>query len=170
VKAARAAVGDDAIELGDFATSRLATEQFDLITLWDVIEHVWDPVPLLRAARGALAPGGALFVRTPNIRYVLPVYGARRRLRGEDIDLGVTNHVIHFSAGSLGQALQLAGFGRMDWRTLPPPQVPLSDRGAVGAASVRAKNAIAATSDLASRRLGGAGTIGSDLDVFAWSA
>ncbi|MDQ8046779.1 MAG: class I SAM-dependent methyltransferase [Solirubrobacteraceae bacterium] len=167
VRAARGRVGEDAVELGAFETSRFAGERFDLITLWDVIEHVWDPVPLLRAAAAALAPGGRLFIRTPNIRYVAPVYGARRRLLREDIDLGATNHVIHFSSRSLGRALRDAGLGELQWRTYPPPQVPLAEGGIAGAASVQLKNAIARSSDLAARASAGRLAFGSDLDVIA---
>ncbi len=39
---------------------------FDLITLWDVLEHVNDPVPTLKAAFALLKPGGLLFIETDN--------------------------------------------------------------------------------------------------------
>ncbi|MBE0597990.1 MAG: class I SAM-dependent methyltransferase [Desulfuromonadales bacterium] len=39
---------------------------FDLITLWDVIEHVNFPVATLEAAYGLLKPGGLLFIDTPS--------------------------------------------------------------------------------------------------------
>ena len=39
---------------------------FDLITLWDVIEHVDDPRSTLTAAAALLKPGGTLFLDTPN--------------------------------------------------------------------------------------------------------
>lgn len=41
-------------------------EAFDLITLWDVIEHVDDPRSTLTAAAALLKPGGMLFLDTPN--------------------------------------------------------------------------------------------------------
>lgn len=169
VAQARERVGGHRVSCGLFQDSPLAREQFDVITLWDVIEHVWDPLPVLRAARAALAPGGTLFLRTPNARYVLPVYRARRAVLREDLDLGAMNHVIHFSSRSLGHALRRTGFGRTDWRTLPPPQVPVGD-ALLGATSVRLKNAVAAGSDALARRTGGRVDLGSDLDVFAWGA
>ena len=41
---------------------------FDLITMIDVIEHVPDPVALLRQAGARLRPGGVCYLETPNIR------------------------------------------------------------------------------------------------------
>jgi 2-polyprenyl-3-methyl-5-hydroxy-6-metoxy-1,4-benzoquinol methylase len=41
-------------------------ERFDTITLWDVIEHVNDPLKTARRVRGLLAPGGVLLMDTPN--------------------------------------------------------------------------------------------------------
>ena len=39
---------------------------FDLITLWDVIEHVPDPVGLLGRCLNLLKPNGVLALKTPN--------------------------------------------------------------------------------------------------------
>jgi len=41
-------------------------DSFDLITLWDVLEHVNAPVATLQAAFALLKPGGLLFVETDN--------------------------------------------------------------------------------------------------------
>jgi 2-polyprenyl-3-methyl-5-hydroxy-6-metoxy-1,4-benzoquinol methylase len=42
-------------------------EQFDAVALWDVIEHVWDPVEIARQLAGRLRPGGYLLMSTPDI-------------------------------------------------------------------------------------------------------
>lgn len=44
----------------------LDRQGFDVITLWDVIEHIADVRPLLHRCRELLRPGGGLFLRTPN--------------------------------------------------------------------------------------------------------
>jgi 2-polyprenyl-3-methyl-5-hydroxy-6-metoxy-1,4-benzoquinol methylase len=41
---------------------------YDVVTLIDVIEHVADPLGLLRSVREALRPGGLLAVVTPDVR------------------------------------------------------------------------------------------------------
>lgn len=40
---------------------------FDAITLWDVVEHLWDPVNTIKKAMHWLKPGGYLFVSSPDI-------------------------------------------------------------------------------------------------------
>ena len=42
-------------------------QQFDAICMWDVIEHLWDPAPVLENLLGRLKPGGHLFISTPAI-------------------------------------------------------------------------------------------------------
>ena len=42
-----------------------ADEKFDFITIGEVIEHVEDPLSLLKQVRGLLAPGGGAFISTP---------------------------------------------------------------------------------------------------------
>jgi 2-polyprenyl-3-methyl-5-hydroxy-6-metoxy-1,4-benzoquinol methylase len=39
---------------------------FDAIVLWDVIEHLWDPVRTCRSLLGHLAPNGLLVLSTPD--------------------------------------------------------------------------------------------------------
>ena len=43
------------------------THSFDLVTLWDVIEHVPDPQDLLRRAHRMLKPTGVLVIETQNV-------------------------------------------------------------------------------------------------------
>ncbi|MEO7013306.1 MAG: class I SAM-dependent methyltransferase [Dokdonella sp.] len=45
-------------------------DRFDLIVLGHVLEHVDDPVAILRNAKGWLAPGGRIFSAVPNSRSI----------------------------------------------------------------------------------------------------
>ncbi|MEK6272617.1 MAG: class I SAM-dependent methyltransferase [Actinomycetota bacterium] len=48
----------------DFETDR----RFDLVLMLNLVEHVADPIALLRKARGLLEPGGLVWLQTPNFR------------------------------------------------------------------------------------------------------
>jgi 2-polyprenyl-3-methyl-5-hydroxy-6-metoxy-1,4-benzoquinol methylase len=86
-------------------------DTFDVITMMDIVEHVLDPVHLLRVAYRALKPGGRLVVYTPNHRASV-VLLARLLKR-----VGVTypaeeifgrNHVCFFDDRTLKTALENA--------------------------------------------------------------
>lgn len=66
---ARIAIGSAQDALADLAGD------FDLITLWDVFEHLPDPAVVLRALAGRLAPGGVLFVQTIHENSLVPALG-----------------------------------------------------------------------------------------------
>lgn len=80
--------------------------RFDVIILWQVIEHLREPWRDLAALRDLLSPGGRLVVATPNARSL------RARLQGARWE-NVENptHLYYFSAGALRRTLTEAGFG-----------------------------------------------------------
>lgn len=47
---------------------KVAGQKFDLITCYDVLEHLEDPVQVLRMLRSSMAPGARMFVTVPNGR------------------------------------------------------------------------------------------------------
>jgi 2-polyprenyl-3-methyl-5-hydroxy-6-metoxy-1,4-benzoquinol methylase len=86
-------------------------ELYDAILLIEVVEHVDDPVRILRAIRQRLAPGGRLFLTTPA--------GDHRRGKQDPWTLGAYNtpyHIHFFTPRSLEHALRLAGFKRRRYR------------------------------------------------------
>lgn len=87
---------------------------FDRATCLEVIEHVVDPLQLLRELHRVLRPDGRLILTTPNIRYVRNV--ARLVWRGEfphtttDTFVWGGGHLHYFTRRDLGGLLVRAGF------------------------------------------------------------
>jgi SAM-dependent methyltransferase len=76
---------------------------FDLITMFQVLEHVADFYPLLSACRDLLKPGGAIFISVPDGDAMLE----QERLTGcPDMP---PNHINRWSPSSLALALQQVG-------------------------------------------------------------
>jgi len=144
---------------------------FDMVTAWDVLEHVHDPVPFLGTVASLLAPGGRAFIRTPNLAWILPTYALRRHLLGEAVKLGPLNHVVYFTVSTLSAALRRAGLEPLEWPGLPPPQVSFANRDPAQAgrssAVTRLKNLHAATAEQLSRASRARFVLGQDLDVIA---
>jgi 2-polyprenyl-3-methyl-5-hydroxy-6-metoxy-1,4-benzoquinol methylase len=86
---------------------------FEVITMWHSIEHVHDPVGILREAYQLLVPGGKLIVACPNIdSWAFQRYGATW------FGLDLPRHLTHFTPSTLHLALQLAGLRVESLRTL----------------------------------------------------
>ena len=62
----RDVVGIEVHETSDPAPALLENAPFDVIAMWQVLEHLADPVPVLEAAASALVPGGVLVIAVPN--------------------------------------------------------------------------------------------------------
>jgi SAM-dependent methyltransferase len=81
---------------------------FDAITLSHVIEHVCNPVELLKSCHTLLKPGGQLWLQTPNI----DSFGHKlfhKNWRG----LESPRHLVLFNRKSLTLALRKAGFSKI---------------------------------------------------------
>ena len=91
-------------------------DQFDVITMNHVIEHVPDPAALLRACHRLLRPGGRLWLQTPNIASL-----ASRRFRSYWRGLEPPRHLVLFNMASLRSALTKAGFEQIRLCSVPSP-------------------------------------------------
>ena len=100
---ARVSVGD--IEQTDFPNNR-----FDVVVMWDIIEHIISPVKALKEVHRLLKPGGYLFVSTDDAGNWLP-----RLLSHRWWALGAPMHLCHFSKRGLEVAC-----GRRRLLSLPP--------------------------------------------------
>lgn len=79
--------------------------KFDFITLWDVFEHIRNPVPFLKQLADALQPGGHLFISVPNGRAIPRKIRIRRALN-KPLDLAPWEHVFYHSIQSLGKCIR----------------------------------------------------------------
>ncbi len=97
---------------GTLQDARLPGDHFDVITLWDVIEHVPEPVPLLAEAARVLKPGGRLVLTTGD-------WGsAYAREKGANWHLMTPPwHLTMFSRDTLANAAARAGLRVVAWRS-----------------------------------------------------
>lgn len=90
---------------GTLPHPELHPDSFDVITMWQSLEHVHEPLTTLREAFRLLAPGGKLVVAVPNIDS-LPFCWFGRCWLGLDLP----RHLTHFAPWTLTLMLQRAGF------------------------------------------------------------
>jgi 2-polyprenyl-3-methyl-5-hydroxy-6-metoxy-1,4-benzoquinol methylase len=86
-------------------------EPFDIVTMWDVIEHLEDPLGALRIVHRLLRPGGVVAIRTPNIDGLFPrrSYRIGRAIRHWP-HAEPPAHLVQFSKATLSATLERAGF------------------------------------------------------------
>jgi SAM-dependent methyltransferase len=87
---------------------RLEVSAYDCVTLWDTLEHVRDPVGVLRTAGRALRRGGVLALSTGDITSLCArLMGARWHL------FNLPEHLFFFSPPALTRLLARAGCQRV---------------------------------------------------------
>jgi SAM-dependent methyltransferase len=101
----------------------LGGARFDLVSFWDVLEHLRDPREELALARDLLAPGGLVAATFPNWRGLYPQLTYRLLARRTGIweypELPV--HLYDFSPATARRLLAGAGFDVLAVRTFPTP-------------------------------------------------
>ena len=78
-------------------------QSFAAVTMWDVLEHMTDPIGALRKVVGLLCPGGTLGINVPNIDS-LPA-----RFLGARWPLILPEHTFYFTPRSLGRLFEQSG-------------------------------------------------------------
>lgn len=92
-------------------------ESFDVVTLWDVIEHVPQPNEVLTLARELLKPGGLLLVNYPD-------FGSNAaRLLGWSWPFWLSVHLFYYTRTTMARQLTTSGFSVLwqqpCWQALP---------------------------------------------------
>lgn len=114
-----------------------ARDRFDGITLSHVIEHVHDPLNVLRHCHALLKPGGWIWIETPNLDAL-----GHQRYRADWRDLDPPRHLVLFTRHSLNWALKKTCFQAIQ----DQPYRPLcADRFAASEASASGQDPRGAT-------------------------
>lgn len=98
---------------------------FDIITLWDVIEHIPDSQPLLLCLNKILKDDGILFIHTPNIKIQLPKARLKKLLKGEKEGghyLEAKDHINIYSPKAVKSILSEFGFNKIKFIHFHPIQ------------------------------------------------
>ncbi len=101
------------VRTGILQDAHFAAGSFDCVTMWDVIEHVTDPVEHMLEVRRILAADGLVVIGTPDIGH--PVFWVKRE-RWRHLKPG--EHIFYFRRSSIARLFEETGF-----RMLPSPGV-----------------------------------------------
>lgn len=98
------------IRTGELFEQDLQPRSFDVVTLWDVIEHTPDPSLVVRHVAGLLKPGGLLVVNYPDIGSWIA------RLLGRRWPFLSSVHLYYFTRETMARFLEARGFEIVDMR------------------------------------------------------
>ncbi len=108
---ARRRLGDSAaVHCGVLEESLFGGAKFDVITMFDVVEHVEDPVALLATARRMLSPGGVVVFETQN---VASRFARLMGVRWQHYKF--QEHLWHFDPKTMRVLLAKAGLELVEW-------------------------------------------------------
>jgi SAM-dependent methyltransferase len=98
--------------VGDVMKAPFPDESFDVITCFDVLEHVYEPRDMLMKVRAWLKPGGVFYTVLPNIDS-----WESRLFGGYWYGLELPRHLFHFSPTSLRYVMDSLGFEEVHLKT-----------------------------------------------------
>jgi SAM-dependent methyltransferase len=105
IAAERAGIARDRVLAVPAEEAEFDDDEFDLIVMFHVIEHLHDPLAVLRSARRWLRHGGQIEIGCPNYASL------ERRLFGRYwIGLDLPRHLYHYTPRTLTATLQRASF------------------------------------------------------------
>ena len=92
------------VHVGELASAGFADKSFDLISMWDLVEHIPEPLSLLKKAVSLLKDDGHIIIETQNVesrfaRFLGPKWQHYKHLE----------HLYHFSPKTIEKLLGAAG-------------------------------------------------------------
>jgi SAM-dependent methyltransferase len=135
----RAAYPDlaDRMSVYDGVALPVADDSVDVVTMFDVLEHIPDPAAFLHEVRRALKPGGLFMFQTPNLLIDAPYWILALRLfTKEKRRILWREHCSLQTLGSLRRLLREAGFVdvRVDRMSVDTPFKRTAIRNSLGPA------------------------------------
>jgi 2-polyprenyl-3-methyl-5-hydroxy-6-metoxy-1,4-benzoquinol methylase len=104
--ASKAGVGE--VFCGTLRDAKYPDDHFDVVTMFDVIEHLHDPRAELEEVRRILKPGGLYYLLTPDAK------SPAARLMGKRwFEIKPPEHLFYFSTANMNDMLRAAGFEKV---------------------------------------------------------
>lgn len=91
------------VYVGSLLDAQYPSNHFDVVSLFDVVEHLTDPLNYLREIRRILRPGGLLYLDTPNFDSLV------RSLLGREWSIFFPWHLHYFTADTMRGMIDEAG-------------------------------------------------------------
>ncbi len=100
---------------GELEEQPFQENEFDVVTLWDVIEHLEDPLNTLKRVARILKPDGIILFRTPNADGLFPRLSFKvAGLTGQWPHVTPPGHLYQFSKRSIEKLLKKGGLEFID--------------------------------------------------------
>ena len=99
------------IYAGDLPSLQLPAASFDVVTMFELIEHVLEPVKYINEVFRILRPGGTLYITTPNFNALT------RWLIGQKWRVICEEHLNYFTKTTLQSLLRNIGFSKIQIKT-----------------------------------------------------
>lgn len=97
---------------GTLESVELPEAEFDLVTMWESLEHMPDPVGSLKKVVSTLKPGGYLVVSVPDIGSL-----AARIMKSDWPNLDLPRHLYHFDKNTAFELCRRTGLDPQQWLT-----------------------------------------------------
>ncbi|MBN2377989.1 MAG: class I SAM-dependent methyltransferase [Sedimentisphaerales bacterium] len=108
------------VHIGPIADIELPPQSFDIITAWDVIEHVADPLDVMQRCANWLRPGGILALRFPSSTWQkIKALILHNLLASRRPVFSPTMHLYFFNVRTFTQLAQRVGLTVLKAKTTP---------------------------------------------------